>query len=88
MPHIDDFKWTHATIPRRRFGLRDPQTIIQSARLASLTNVSERKGIHREKASRNKEEKLSGKMGKKEEKEGTLAGGTRKKTANDEMNQK
>ena len=43
VPRIDDFKWTHAAIPRRMggFGLRDPRAIIQSARLASLTNVSE-----------------------------------------------
>ena len=44
VPSIPDCKWTHTTIPRRMggFGLRDPVSIVESARLASLTNVTER----------------------------------------------
>ena len=41
---IDDFEWTHVTMPQREggFGLRDPKTIVNAARLASLVNVTER----------------------------------------------
>ena len=41
--HIGDSKWADATIPPRMgiFGLRDPRTIVQLTRLASLTNVLE-----------------------------------------------
>ena len=43
-PAVDDFTWTHATIPQRLggLGLRDPKTIIDTARVASLVNVTER----------------------------------------------
>ena len=36
---VDESTWTHATLPPRGFGLCDPGTIIETARLASLTNV-------------------------------------------------
>ena len=41
---VDDFSWTHATLPQRAggFGLRDPATIVDAARLASLVNVADR----------------------------------------------
>ena len=41
---MDDCKWTHATLPQRRggHGLRHPQTVVDTARLESLVNVSER----------------------------------------------
>ena len=40
---VDDFAWEHATLPHERgFGLRDPTTIVDTARLASLINVEER----------------------------------------------
>ena len=42
--NIDDSTWAQAKLPQRDggFGLRDPKTIIDTAGLASLVNVSER----------------------------------------------
>ena len=41
---VEDAIWSHATIPLRMggLGLRDPITIVSTARLASLVNVSQR----------------------------------------------
>ena len=41
---MDDFAWEKATLPQRDggFGLRDPKTIVNTARLASLVNVTDR----------------------------------------------
>ena len=43
-PDVDDATWALATLPLRKggLGLRDPKTIIQSARLASIINTTER----------------------------------------------
>ena len=40
---IDNFQWTHVTLPQRGWGLglRDPKTIVNTARLAWLVNVTE-----------------------------------------------
>ena len=39
---VDDIHWTQATLPQRKggYGLRDPRTIVDTARLASLINVA------------------------------------------------
>ena len=41
---VDDLQWTHATLPQRKggYGLRDPWSVVDTARLASLVKVSER----------------------------------------------
>ena len=40
---VDELFWTHAAQPQKGgFGLRDPHTIVDIARLASLANVAER----------------------------------------------
>ena len=42
--NIDDLTWAHATLPQREggFGLRVPRTTVDTARLVSLVNVSQR----------------------------------------------
>ena len=46
---VTDFEWAHATLPQREggFGLRDPKTIVDTARVASLVNVTKRLALAR-----------------------------------------